>query len=456
MESEQPLADWVGLDSDEAALYRALLRDGGPARPERLAAQLDRTVPDVRGDVERLADLGFLTPRGPVAPSVALRSVLHRRLAGLHEQQSALEAAAAQVDRLAAGFLAAEPGSMPVEGAELVVGREEVARRAGDMVATARHEMLILDAPPYAQVAPPAPDQPCEPFSSAADSDVGQAIARGVQFRRVIAQDALDLPGRMAAISELVELGLAVRVTRTVPTKLMIADGRTALVPPSPTADPASQALVVHDGLLLNVLKPFFEVVWDAAMPLGGASDAPSEADRALLALLAGGLKDEAIARQLDVHVHTARRRISALLERLGVTTRFQAGMQAARRGWLAELPGVVVGSPRSRCGSPAGRGGRPRRDPPHPPRPILTHFSDSPHTVTPPHNGEESPCGATTRAMSSGGRSTPSRGPVSCCSSRVGSSSRFCSGLGSGGDSSGRRVSLSPARSSPSPPSSR
>jgi len=53
------------------------------------------------------------------------------------------------------------------------------------------------------------------------------------------------------------------------------------------------------------------------------------------LALLASGLKDEAIARQLDVHVHTARRRITGLLERLDATTRFQAGMQASRRGWL-------------------------------------------------------------------------------------------------------------------------
>lgn len=57
--------------------------------------------------------------------------------------------------------------------------------------------------------------------------------------------------------------------------------------------------------------------------------------ERALLGLLASGLKDEAIARQLGVHVHTARRRITALLARLGAGTRFQAGVQAGRRGWL-------------------------------------------------------------------------------------------------------------------------
>ncbi|MEV0646708.1 hypothetical protein AB0I28_15735 [Phytomonospora sp. NPDC050363] len=339
MESEHPPADWIGLDDGEAALYRAMLRAGGPPRPDALAAELDRTLPDVRADADRLAAMGFLTDHGPVAPSVALRAVLHRRLAGLHEQRAELEAAAAHVDHLAADFLAAEPGALPVDGVELVVGQVEVARRASELVATVRDELLVLDAPPYAQLAmPDLMAAPCEPFSSAANSDVGQAIARGVQIRRVMDQEALDLPGRMASISELVELGLAVRVHRAVPTKLMIADRRTALLPPSPSADPSTQAIVVNDGLLLNALIPLFEALWDAAMPLGGEVDAPSEADRALLALLAGGLKDEAIARQLDVHVHTARRRISALLARLGVTTRFQAGMQAARRGWLAGL----------------------------------------------------------------------------------------------------------------------
>ena len=359
---ETALASWVGLGEHEAALYRALLRAGGPMPAERLSGELDRTVPEVRRDLERLAGLGFLAEHGPVAPSVALRAVLHRRLAGLHEQQAELEAAAASVDNLAAGFLAAEAGSLPVEGIELVVGRDEVARRAAELVATVRHEMLILDAPPYAQLALAAPPeeeaaevaeeddlQPCPPFASAANSDFGHALARGVRIRRVIAQEALDLPGRMAAISELVELGLAVRVTPSLPTKLIVVDGRVALVPPSPSADPTAQALIVHDGLLMNTLVPLFEAMWDAAMPLGAsrprprggdAVDLPTEAERALLALLASGLKDEAIARQLDVHVHTARRRISALLARLGATTRFQAGMQAARMGWLAELGG--------------------------------------------------------------------------------------------------------------------
>jgi DNA-binding NarL/FixJ family response regulator len=117
------------------------------------------------------------------------------------------------------------------------------------------------------------------------------------------------------------------------------------MLPPSAVADPLESALIIHDGLLANALVPLFEATWDTALPLAaveGSSDTsaypsgpPTAEERALLALLASGLKDEGIARQLDVHVHTARRRISALLAKLGASTRFQAGVQAGRRGWL-------------------------------------------------------------------------------------------------------------------------
>jgi DNA-binding NarL/FixJ family response regulator len=53
------------------------------------------------------------------------------------------------------------------------------------------------------------------------------------------------------------------------------------------------------------------------------------------LELLALGGKDEAVARHLGVSLRTVRRRVADLLEELGATTRFQAGMEAVRRGWI-------------------------------------------------------------------------------------------------------------------------
>ena len=47
------------------------------------------------------------------------------------------------------------------------------------------------------------------------------------------------------------------------------------------------------------------------------------------------GAKDEAIARELGIGVRTLRRRMSHLMGLLDAETRFQAGMQAVRRGWV-------------------------------------------------------------------------------------------------------------------------
>jgi DNA-binding NarL/FixJ family response regulator len=50
---------------------------------------------------------------------------------------------------------------------------------------------------------------------------------------------------------------------------------------------------------------------------------------------MAAGATDEVIARRLAISRRSVVRRTGLLMERLGATTRFQAGVQAARRGWL-------------------------------------------------------------------------------------------------------------------------
>jgi DNA-binding NarL/FixJ family response regulator len=58
-------------------------------------------------------------------------------------------------------------------------------------------------------------------------------------------------------------------------------------------------------------------------------------ADQSVLTLLAAGATDTAIAHQLGISLRTAQRRISDIMTALGTETRFQAGIQAAKRGWL-------------------------------------------------------------------------------------------------------------------------
>ena len=55
-----------------------------------------------------------------------------------------------------------------------------------------------------------------------------------------------------------------------------------------------------------------------------------------VLRLAGQGVPDEMIARQLGVSVRTVRSRFADAMAELGAQSRFQAGVEASRRGWLA------------------------------------------------------------------------------------------------------------------------
>lgn len=264
----------------------------------------------------------------PVPPAPAVHALIRRRQAELHAQAAELERLRRQADEIAERLdpaPALAPGA--VAAVEAVSGPGAIVRRVDQLLARAEKEVLILDRPPY-----------LNPWA-VAGADPGTGIAalleRGVTVRVVLAREGLALPGRTRLLGPLVDRGLGVRVAADVPTKLIAVDGRDALLPPAAGADPTRTAVVVRDTLLQHVFRPLFEALWERALPLGGGGPCLSDEHRDLLGLLAGGFKDEAIARRLGVHVHTARRRISRLLDELGADTRFQAGAQAALRGWL-------------------------------------------------------------------------------------------------------------------------
>jgi DNA-binding NarL/FixJ family response regulator len=78
-----------------------------------------------------------------------------------------------------------------------------------------------------------------------------------------------------------------------------------------------------------------FEAFWRSARPLFSPDDEDAVSERELLSLLVVGLTDAAAAAQLGISVRTVQRRISELSERAGVSSRFQLGVEAVRRGWL-------------------------------------------------------------------------------------------------------------------------
>lgn len=107
----------------------------------------------------------------------------------------------------------------------------------------------------------------------------------------------------------------------------------TALVS-STWAGGAEGHLLVRAPALVALVRELFEQYWRGATPLLPPGDQVDER-RVILELLMLGTKDESVARQLGVSLRTVRRRIAELMDELGVSTRFQAGMEAVRRGLL-------------------------------------------------------------------------------------------------------------------------
>ncbi|MEU5314056.1 LuxR C-terminal-related transcriptional regulator [Streptomyces sp. NPDC021562] len=60
-----------------------------------------------------------------------------------------------------------------------------------------------------------------------------------------------------------------------------------------------------------------------------------SSLERKVVQLMAAGLLDEAVSRQVGLSVRTTRRIIGKLAQRLAAKSRFQAGVLAVRNGWI-------------------------------------------------------------------------------------------------------------------------
>ncbi|AQZ65739.1 transcriptional regulator [[Actinomadura] parvosata subsp. kistnae] len=326
MGQQRRLLEGLGVTVAEETAYRALLRHG-PATLSELAAETGSSAAAIRRMLPRLEDLGLISrvagrPLRLVAtpPTIAIDILVARR----QEELTHSRAAAA----LLATEVADRGGPHPEEVLEVVTGRDAVARRYLQLERNATREMLVLVHPPYAV------DISDDRENRRRAARQGAPITRGIYSPL-----AFEQPGMLAHTRRAIADGEQARLGQ-VPVKLAIADARTAILPLVSDEDRAVEsALVVHPSALLDALVGLFETLWRAAVPLRLTPDGLEEdrrgPDEEVLALLAAGMKDDAIARQLGLSPRTVQRRVQVLCERLGARTRFHAGYLAAHNDLL-------------------------------------------------------------------------------------------------------------------------
>ncbi|MEU3185751.1 DNA-binding response regulator [Streptomyces sp. NPDC006923] len=129
-----------------------------------------------------------------------------------------------------------------------------------------------------------------------------------------------------------------VRQTDSIPFKMVLVDRAVAAVPLDLQLH-YHGVLLIRDQAVVQALVRTHQTWWEtgeelptAMVPAPGVM--PGQLRPVLEALLAG-LTDEAAATRLGMSSRTYSRRVGDLLTALGTTSRFRAGAEAARRGWI-------------------------------------------------------------------------------------------------------------------------
>lgn len=324
------------LDQQTLAVYRAILFHK-EHDPDRLGQLLDIDPAEVKAALDRLAELSLLAPSQDspgalraVNPSLGLQVLLQREQDELAWRQQRIEQNRAALAALAAEYTASgRSGSL--DGTEHLDTVDDIRIRLEALAESCRHESLVFH--PVGGLT--------EESIEAARPLNERALARGVRFRSIYLDSICNDRVTKAHAQWMAEHDSEIRTSPTLPMRLLIVDTTTAVVAGLP-GQTGPSALLLRSQPVVLAMRALFEAYWEHATPLqqpGSPGDAlpggltPQE--RKLLQLLATGLTDEAVARALGIGVRTERRIMAELMERLGASSRFEAGVQASRRQWI-------------------------------------------------------------------------------------------------------------------------
>lgn len=299
-----------------------------------MASALAVSETQVHSALDHLADLMLVRASRDhpgrfraVSPEVGLADVLLRQEADLAARQAEVAAFRAAITRMVSERAAAHAAG--AAHGERLLGMDAIQDRLETMAGEESFECLGVN-PGAAQ----HPDDlaASRPLDSAAP-------ARGAAIRTLYQDSVHNDPATIDYAHWLLDQGGEVRTAPVLPQRLVISDRARALVPIDPDS-PRKGALFVTEPGLVNALVNLFEHSWETAVPLGASRTQDPDTgltatERELLRLLGSGLTDETAGRHLGLSLRTVRRHMASIMERLDASSRFEAGIKAAQKGWL-------------------------------------------------------------------------------------------------------------------------
>ncbi|MFI5724419.1 LuxR C-terminal-related transcriptional regulator [Streptomyces cyaneofuscatus] len=160
-----------------------------------------------------------------------------------------------------------------------------------------------------------------------------EALRRGAHGRILYPHTARGDSGTRAHLGELLPAGGQVRTTKEVSDRFLVFDRKTAFIPSGEDGEIA----VVYESTVAAFLAGLHARIWESAVDFdsgaAGYAGTMEELKATLLSLLASGAKDEVIARRVGMSERTLRRHVATIMQDLSASSRFQAGVLAARTG---------------------------------------------------------------------------------------------------------------------------
>ncbi|MEU1287959.1 LuxR C-terminal-related transcriptional regulator [Kitasatospora sp. NPDC005856] len=324
------MLETLGLTATAGAVYQALLDHPGHGVDE-LAATSGLASSQVHDCLDELARLMLVRASSEhpgqlraIAPELGLAAMLDRQEADLAARQAELAASRAAVTRMVA-----DRADSRATHSERLLGMDAIQARLELLGHSATSEVL--------GVHPGARQRP-EDLAAGRDGNA-DTIARGVTIKSLYQDATRNDPHTTAYAQWLLSLGSEVRTAPVIPQRLVLVDRARALVPIDPR-DTRKGALYVTEPGLVGALCELFDQAWATAVPLGAVrSEDPatglSNTERELLRLLGAGLTDDTAGQRLGISSRTVNRQMASIMERLGASSRFEAGIKAAQQGWL-------------------------------------------------------------------------------------------------------------------------
>lgn len=320
----------MGLDPHQETLYRRLLPFTGQSLPD-CAAALELGTEQLRGELEPMIERGAVEIESGTQ-TVRVHSPARLVSARVAAETEALRESAARLDQLRDAMpalrdlLAVPTGAAEAADAELLEGAD-VPRMLEFWIRNSTGELLWM-----------RPDQWGLPSEQKMRAAVAEAAASGRRSRAIYPARAVEEAPE--ALLERMAAGEEVRIVAHVPSRMAII-GDSGVLLSEVWGHNNDRRLRVRQPALRAALTALFEEMWNRGIALGSPARAKhitlgdEGLRRLLLEELARGAKDEQIARTLGMSLRTIRRRVAELMLELGVESRFQAGVEAVRRGLL-------------------------------------------------------------------------------------------------------------------------